>query len=195
MIDNCIVKSSKSARFLGVIFDYKLSFNQHIAWIQKKCNKAINIVKFLCGIWWGAHPDTLLTIYKSFVRSIIDYCIFVYFPKRKEAIQKLERIQFAAIRTALGLRKSTPVNILMAESKLDFIKDRARYLCNRYLIKIFTCKNSSIHSAIITYHNSIRKKGSNVRELLVSVSVKLYWVKMKFKAIKITIFIVMNTIL
>ena len=45
-IDGTVIKSSECTRFLGITFDYKLSFNQHITQLQKKCLKAINIIKF-----------------------------------------------------------------------------------------------------------------------------------------------------
>lgn len=157
---------------MGIIFDHKLTFNQHIAYVQKRCHQAVNIVKFLCGTWWGAHPDTLLTLYKSYVRSIIDYGLFVWFPTHKKAIQKIERIQYSALRAALGMRKSTPVNVLIAESKLNFIRDRAQYLCKRYLTKILSNRESPIYKTMIRYYNiCIRRKRKRKRIIRQSVKV------------------------
>lgn len=72
-IADCEISSSETARFLGIIFDYKMTFTPHINAILTKCNKALNIIKYLRGTWWGADPQTLLLLYKSFVRSILDY--------------------------------------------------------------------------------------------------------------------------
>lgn len=44
------IKLSPSARFLGITFDYRHSFSTHINQMLKKCLKALNILKFLCGI-------------------------------------------------------------------------------------------------------------------------------------------------
>ena len=134
-INECIIKSSESARFLGVIFDYKFSFENQINKIKKRCSRSLNIIKFLCGTWWGSHPETLIYLYKSYVRSIIDYASFIYYPKTKILAEKLEKIQNSAIRTALGLRTSTPNNILLAEAKLPTICDRTKLLCQCYLVK------------------------------------------------------------
>ena len=82
-IQNTTIKSSETVKFLGIIFDYKLSFKNHVDLVQKKCIRALNMVKFLRGTWWGADPRTLLLLYKSFVRSIIDYGSFMYFPTQK----------------------------------------------------------------------------------------------------------------
>lgn len=86
----------------------------------------------------------------------MDFASFVYFPKRKNEIIKLERIQYAAIRLALGYRISTPTNILIAESKLMYIKYRSKFLCLSYLSKILS--NSSL-----TVNKSIHKSFSIIK--------------------------------
>ncbi|CAB0041508.1 unnamed protein product [Trichogramma brassicae] len=92
-------------------------------------------MKFLCGTYWGSHPDTLLILYKSYIRSIMDYGSFIYLPKNKQDKLKLERIQFAAIRCALGYRMSTPTNILLAEAKMFSFEERTKMLGKAYIAK------------------------------------------------------------
>ena len=145
-INNTEIKSSETVRFLGITFDYKLTFNQHINKINTRCNRAMTIIKFLRGTWWGSDPQTLITLYKSYVRSVIEYASFVYFPTRKNSIYKLERIQYQAIRLALGYRRSTPTNILLAESKLPLLSERAKFLANRYVTKVLANRKSMLYS-------------------------------------------------
>ena len=128
-IDNIIIKSRETARYLGVTFDYQLSFKRHLENTRNRCLKALNIIKYVRGTWWGTNPSTLLTIYKSYIRSIAEYACFATFPKKNNEISKLEKIQFAAIRLALGYRISTSTNILIVKSKLLLFQDKARYLC------------------------------------------------------------------
>ena len=78
----------------------------------------MNTIKFLRGCWCGAYPSTLLIFYKSFVRPIIDYASFLYFPLKNTNVLKLERIQVQAIRLSLGYRITTPTNILTSEAKM-----------------------------------------------------------------------------
>ncbi|KAL7292692.1 hypothetical protein TKK_0013815 [Trichogramma kaykai] len=61
-----VVSSSSHTKFLGVIFDYKLSFREHISYVKKKGTSVMNIMKWLCGRYCGSHPDTLLILYKSY---------------------------------------------------------------------------------------------------------------------------------
>lgn len=48
---------------------------------------------------------------------------------------KLERAQFLGIRTALGYRNSTSNNVIIAESKVRLLKDRAALLARNFLSK------------------------------------------------------------
>ena len=48
-INNTTIQSSNSARFLGIILDYKMSFTSQVNAVEQKCKKTLNILKFLCG--------------------------------------------------------------------------------------------------------------------------------------------------
>lgn len=157
-IQNISVESSNTARFLGIIFDYKLSFNPQVDQVIKKCSRALNVIKYLCGTWWGSDPETLLILYKSLVRSIIEYGCFAYYPTRNDTAYKLEKIQHVAIRAALGYRKTTPTNILLAESKIPLIRERATFLCNCFLAKTISISNSPTLKAITSYNNITKNK-------------------------------------
>ena len=80
-----------------------------------KCKKALNILKFLCRTLWGSDPSTLTTLYKSLIRSIIDYGSCVYFSNRKTTGNTLEGIQISSLKISLGYRRSIPNNIVIAE--------------------------------------------------------------------------------
>lgn len=145
--NNCIIKSCDQARFLGIIFDYKLTFSPHVNHLQKRSLKSLNIINFLRGTWWGCDPETLTIFYKSYVRSLIDYGSFIYFPTTKKLTEQLEKIQYKFIRAALGYRRSTPLNVLLGESKLSTIKHRAEYLGNNYFIKVQSNQEMLVNKA------------------------------------------------
>ena len=117
----------------------------------------MNIIKFLRGTWWGADPETLILLYKSLVRSIMDYGMFVYYPTQKAEIDNLEKIQYLAIRYALGYRTSTPTNILLGESKLPLISERAKSLCINYLSKVHTNESLPVQKTITHLQKTLEK--------------------------------------
>ena len=54
------IKVVKEARFLGVIFDQKLSFIPHLKTLKSKCLKALDIIKIVANQEWGADKSVLL---------------------------------------------------------------------------------------------------------------------------------------
>jgi hypothetical protein len=68
----------KSTTFLGLLFDSKLTFLPHIKMLQNKCIKALNISKFVSSTDWGADSTVLLNLYRSLIRSELDYECVVY---------------------------------------------------------------------------------------------------------------------
>ena len=47
-------------KFLGVIFDRKLSFIPHINYLNAKCHKALQLLHVVAHTDWGADKSTLL---------------------------------------------------------------------------------------------------------------------------------------
>ena len=56
-------------KFLGIMFDRKLSFIPHIKYLKAKCLKALNLLKVLSHTNWGADRTILLQLYRSLIRS------------------------------------------------------------------------------------------------------------------------------
>ncbi|VEN59103.1 unnamed protein product, partial [Callosobruchus maculatus] len=56
-------------RILGVIFDSKLRWKAHINDVAVRCKKALNIIRCMSNLKWGADRDTLLSLYRSLVLS------------------------------------------------------------------------------------------------------------------------------
>jgi hypothetical protein len=74
-IYNSEIPVVNETKFLGLIFDSKLSFKLHIAYL-KKCLKAMNLLRVVANTGWGADSTTLLCLYRSIIRSKLDYgCI------------------------------------------------------------------------------------------------------------------------
>ena len=52
------IKVVKEVKFLGVIFDNKLSFVPHIKILKEKCAKALDVIKVVANSKWGADKIT-----------------------------------------------------------------------------------------------------------------------------------------
>ncbi|XP_069180130.1 uncharacterized protein [Procambarus clarkii] len=75
-------------------------------------------MKRVSGAAWGASRESLLALYKAFIRSKIMYASEVYDSAAASVLARLDSIQNGAIRSALGAMPSSPVLSLHAESGL-----------------------------------------------------------------------------
>ena len=69
--------------FLGVICDKKLSFIPHIKYLKAKYHKALQLLRVFALTDLGDDKSTLLKLYRSVVRSKLDYACFIYGSARK----------------------------------------------------------------------------------------------------------------
>ena len=69
----------KEYKYLGLIFDSKLSFIPHIKTLKTKCLKTLNILKVVVSnTHWEADRTMLLHLYRALVRSKLDYGSIIY---------------------------------------------------------------------------------------------------------------------
>ncbi|XP_071642940.1 uncharacterized protein [Temnothorax longispinosus] len=123
-------------KFLGIFVDCALSGKPHFTYVINKCRKALNIMTALAGVWWGAHPQQLMMIYKGIIHSNIDYgCQLLQLSGNLTIFEKLQRIQYKAIRIAFGYRQSTPINVLLDEAKEPPLQFRLKYLTSKLVLK------------------------------------------------------------
>ena len=102
-------------KLLVVICDRKLSFIPHINYLKAKCHKALQQLRVVAHTDWGADISTLLKLYKSLVRSNLDYGCFIYGLARKSYLRCLDSIHHLGLRLALGALQTSPVESLYNE--------------------------------------------------------------------------------
>ena len=85
-------------KFLGVIFDCKLSFIPHIKYLKAKCLKAMNLLKVLSHTNWGVDRTVLLQLYRSLIRSKLDYGSIVYGSARMSYLVMLDTVHHQGLR-------------------------------------------------------------------------------------------------
>ena len=123
-------------KFLGLIWDTKLNYRAHIHFVQQRCNQALNMLKTITSNKWGADHQTLLHLYKLYVRSKIDYGFTIYGAASQTAMQPLKTIHNSALRVISGSFKSTPINSLHIITNEMPLKQRYELLSIRYYLKI-----------------------------------------------------------
>jgi len=75
---------------LGVIFDCSLKFNFHI---QDKINKCFSLLGLISRNFPNLTKDAFILLYKSMVRSHLEYAVSIWYPWTWKDIEAVERVQ------------------------------------------------------------------------------------------------------
>ena len=119
-------------KFLGMTLDSKLTWKKHIDQLIERCKKDLNLMRYLSGTSFGADKVTLIKIYKSLIRSKIDYGCQAYASASQSQLSRLDRIQAAALRIASGAYKSTANIDVQIECCVPPLKLRREELILKY---------------------------------------------------------------
>ena len=110
--------------FLGVTFDPKVSFTNHFRNIEPKAISKINILRILKSKV-GYNSKFLINIYKTLIRSLLDYSDIVITTASSSSIDILQKIQNRALRICLNPPLHTATKTLHAQANIQIVKDRA----------------------------------------------------------------------
>ena len=125
--------------------DRKLSFIPHINYLKAKCHKALQLLRVVAHTDWGADKSTLLKLYKSLVRSKLDYGCFIYGSARKSYLRCLDSIHHLGLRLALGALRTSPVEGLYVEANEAplSLNGTSKHCC---IIQNFNPAHPTLHS-------------------------------------------------
>ena len=106
---------TESARFLGVVFDQHLTWNEHIDYTNSKCSKQLNLMRAISRTRWRATTKSLITIYGTLIRSVFEYGATAYDSASTSQLQKLDRIQYSALKLCCGAMTTTSASALQVK--------------------------------------------------------------------------------
>jgi ribonuclease HI len=72
-VNNKITEQVNSIKYLGIIFDSKMTFREHVNHIEEKCKKLIFILAKSAKLTWGLKHEALKTIYMGGILPLILY--------------------------------------------------------------------------------------------------------------------------
>ena len=97
---------------------------------------------------WGADRNVLLRLYRTLVRSKLDYGCIVYGSARKSYLRKLDAIHNQGLRLALGAFRTSPVNSLYAEANEPSLNLRRKKLSLQYYLKLKSNPDNPTHQVV-----------------------------------------------
>ena len=139
------------AKFLGVWFDRKLTFKYHIDYLREKCTKALNLLKTVAHRNWGGDRTVLLRLYRSLIRSKLDYGSIVYGSAAPSHLKKLDVIAHSGLRIALGAFRTSPIESLYAEAGEPPLSLRRGMLSTQYAIRVAQYPKNPVYDDIFNF--------------------------------------------
>ena len=116
------VNRTSSQKHLGLILDGKLDFKEHVKVLIDKASKGISIIRKLR---YQIPRHSLVTIYKSCIRSILEYADVIYDqPSNNSFSDKIESIQYNAALAITGAIRGTSKEKLYNELGLEYLISR-----------------------------------------------------------------------
>ena len=135
-IDDSEIPVVNEYKFLGIIFDEKLSFIPHIKYLKNKSTRAQQLLPVVAHTEWGADRQTLIKLYRTLLRSQLDYGIFVYRSARKSYLKQLDPIHHGSLRLVLGAFRTSPIDSLYTEVHKAPLQIRSEKLALQYYTKL-----------------------------------------------------------
>ncbi|GFO32066.1 hypothetical protein PoB_005857100 [Plakobranchus ocellatus] len=109
-----------------------------------KINNIINSVSKNVT-YWGADGATLLKLYRTLVRSKLDYGSVVYGSAKKHVLRALDPIHHQGFRIGLGAFRTSPIKSLYAEAGERSLEDRRIKLTFNYVLKLKSLPRNPCH--------------------------------------------------
>lgn len=150
---------TKEQKFLGMIFDNKLSWNKHITHTKAKATQNLNLIKMLRNNKYGSDRKMLIRIFNSVVLPVIDYGCILYETANKSSLSTLDTILNTGIRMAIGAFRTSPINSIMSDSGTLPLKYRRDQIKLNYGLKIMSSQTHLLTDKItnVTNENKMTK--------------------------------------
>ena len=109
-IKNTIIPFSNTVKYLGVMLDNKLTWNEHIDYIKRKAMVNLFTMKKLASNYTGLSPEMAKYLYNQTIIPTITYGALVWWPKTNQTTtnKKLNIIQRLGLITITGAIRTTP---------------------------------------------------------------------------------------
>ena len=135
-LNNDLIPTCESIKFLVLTFDIGLNFNEHVKEILKKCNNRLNVIKILSNKKWRLNKTTLTTIYLALIRSMIDYSSLIMPHLAKTLTRTIQSVQNTAFKCIYKLDYKTSTEEVDKSSANKF--EKVVYFLNFVSLKIMS---------------------------------------------------------
>ena len=125
-----------SYKYLGIIIDESLTWNQHITYTKRKAAATINVLKAVSRKDYGADRESLKRIFIALHKPTVEYGSECFSSASKTNLQKLDPTQNAALRIITGAFRTTPIDSLQAETGIRSLAKSREIKNFNYMLRL-----------------------------------------------------------
>ena len=119
------IKRATEMKYLGLLLDQKLNYNEHV---QSICNSILKYFGIFNHIKHKVNKKTARQLYFAFVSSRIKYGIEIYGNCSERNVNKIHTMQNKLLKLLLQLDRLTPTSVL--HKNLNILKINDLYKCS-----------------------------------------------------------------
>ena len=153
-INNNTIKRVHSARFLGIILDEKLKWDDHVKQLSESLSQIINAFKIIKNY---VPEDKKRMLYYAYIYSRIQYGIEMYGTASKKLIKKVQTKQNRAIKVLHNKNFYTPTTQLHKELRYPLVKDIEKINVCKFVHKQRNNKTPKIFNDLFTENKDKHK--------------------------------------
>ncbi|KAF2360528.1 hypothetical protein FHG87_008715 [Trinorchestia longiramus] len=128
---------TKQFKYLGVMLDSpQLRWHHQVEYLKQSCAPLLNLLQSISHRNWGADRELLIHLYKTLIRSRLDYAAPLYGTAALSNLLQLNSIQNNCLRIATGCRKTSPAASLKVEANIFPLTIRRDLVTCQYYSKL-----------------------------------------------------------
>ena len=108
MLDDVELQHTDSTTYLGVTFDIRQTWRNHINSTEAKARRKLALLRKLAGTQWGAAEECHI----GAIRPHLEYGSTTFTSASKSTLYTLDKVQNQAMRLIKGAMKSTPIKVM-----------------------------------------------------------------------------------
>ena len=124
MLDDVELQHTDSTTYLGVTFDKRQTWRNHINSTEAKARRNLALLRKLAGTQWGAAETVLKNVCIGAIRPHLEYGSTTFTSASKSTLYMLDRVQNQAMRLITGALKSTPIKVMEETTAISSLGHR-----------------------------------------------------------------------
>ncbi|XP_040073492.1 uncharacterized protein LOC120845989 [Ixodes scapularis] len=135
------VKLAKTATYLGVTLDSRLSWGPSMREVLQKMRTHANILRMLGGTTWGTSSHMMLQLYRGLILARPLYAL-PFATLSANQLKNLEQAQRVALRICLGVPRTASSRHTLTESRINSVENIMQERALGHLTRMSNCDST-----------------------------------------------------